>query len=431
MLCIYIGRIEGSCTVMPPHADKIFVGSHDYCMYALNSENGEISWKYKTGGIIKCTPCATSSFIIFGKNFFNISQIWYIELFLYNNALIIRLHHILHNVFSIGSYDQKLHCVSTSDGAPLWTCQVSKGSIFATPLVYLNDNSIFVVTLDGKVVKLLLPWKVVEDSEKYNWDAESCKQPSDITEPSKIWQQTAEFPVFSTPIIFSVQENLVVAAVINVKGNVLIYDYSNSGQLLLTYSVNANVFCSPLLVQDIDQFGIPSSKSIVFGAQDRYLYKITLSSVEIPDNVLSEGKSKREIITEGNLNCVEKWKVLHPDHVYATPCLLSANLKCSCKICLQHNNMASKEVLPEGASSNAESTSDYMECTMRSNMRSFIASVSTDGTFHILCAKSGTLLKQHKLGNNIFSSPIIIDNKIVVGNRDNFLSCYQLKSTDI
>ena len=347
------------------------------------------------------------------------------------NALIIRSHHILHNVFSIGSYDQKLHCVSTSDGAPLWTCQVSKGSIFATPLIYLNDNSIFVVTLDGKVVKLLLPWKVGEDSEKYNWDAESCKQPSDITEPSKIWQQTAEFPVFSTPIIFSVQENLVVAAVINVKGNVLIYDYSNSGQLLLTYSVNANVFCSPLLVQDIDQFGIPSSKSIVFGAQDRYLYKITLSSVEIPDNVLSEGKSKREIITEGNLNCVEKWKVLHPDHVYATPCLLSANLKCSCKICLQHNNMASKEVLPEGASSNAESTSDYMECTMRSNMRSFIASVSTDGTFHILCAKSGTLLKQHKLGNNIFSSPIIIDNKIVVGNRDNFLSCYQLKSTDI
>ena len=76
---VYIGRIEGSCAVMPPHADKIFVGSHDYCMYALNSENGEISWKYKTGGIIKCTPCATSSFIIFGKNFFNISQIWYIE----------------------------------------------------------------------------------------------------------------------------------------------------------------------------------------------------------------------------------------------------------------------------------------------------------------------------------------------------------------
>ena len=329
----------------------------------------------------------------------------------------IRSHHILHNVFSIGSYDQKLHCVSTSVGAPLWTCQVSKGSIFATPLIYPTDNSIFVVTLDGKVVKLLLPWFVGEDSEKYNWDAESCKHPSDITKPSKIWEQTAEFPVFSTPIIFSVQENLVVAAVINVKGNVLIYDYSNSGQLLLTYSVNAKVFCSPLLVQDMDQFGIPSSNSIVFGGQDRHLYKITLSSVEIPDKFLSEGESKSEIITEGNLNCVEKWKVLHPDHVYATPCLLSANLKCSCKICLQHDNMASKEVLQESASSNAKST--------------FIASVSTDGTFHILCAKGGTLLKQHKLGNNIFSSPIIIDNKIVVGNRDNFLSCYQLKSTDI
>ena len=424
---------------MPPHADKIFVGSHDYCMYALNSENGEISWKYKTGGIIKCTPCATSSFVIFGKKFFNISQIWYIEaLFLYNNALIIRSHHILHNVFSIGSYDQKLHCVSTSIGAPLWTCQVSKGSVLATPLVYPNDNSVFVVTLDGKVVKLLLPWKVGEDSEKYNWDVKAYKHPSNITEPSKIWEQTAEFPVFSTPIIFSVQENLVVAAVINVKGNVLIYDYSNSGQLLLTYSVNANVFCSPLLVQDVDQFGTPSSKSIVFGAQDKYLYKITPSSIEILDKSLSEEKSKRSIITEINLNCVENWKVLHPDHVYATPCLLSANLKCSCKICLQHDNMTSKEalqsncLLQEVDSSNAKSTSDHiMECTMRSDMRTFIASVSTDGTIRILCTKSGTLLKQHKLGNNIFSSPIIIDNKIVVGNRDNFLSCYQLKSTDI
>ena len=422
---------------MPPHADKIFVGSHDYCMYALNSENGEISWKYKTGGIIKCTPCATSSFVIFGKYFFNISQIWYMKQLL-NNDLIIRSHHILHNVFSIGSYDQKLHCVSTSIGVPLWTCQVSKGSIFATPLVYPNDNSVFVVTLDGKVAKLLLPRKVCEDSEKYNWDDEAYKHPSDITEPSKIWEQTAEFPVFSTPIIFSVQENLVVAAVINVKGNVLIYDYTNSGQLLLTYSVNANVFCSPLLVQDIDQFGIPSSKSIVFGAQDKYLYKITISSIEILDTSLSEGKSKRAIITESNLNCVENWKVLHPDHVYATPCLVRANLKCSCKICLQHENMTSKEALQsncllhEVASSNAKGTSYHiMERTMPSNMRSFIASVSTDGTFHILCAKSGTLLKQHKLGNNIFSSPIIIDNKIVVGNRDNFLSCYQLKSTDI
>ena len=355
-----------------------------------------------------------------------------------NNALIIRPHHILHNVFSIGSYDQKLHCVSTSIGAPLWTCQVSKGSVLATPLVYPNDNSVFVVTLDGKVVKLLLPWKVGEDSEKYNWDVKAYKHPSNITEPSKIWEQTAEFPVFSTPIIFSVQENLVVAAVINVKGNVLIYDYSNSGQLLLTYSVNANVFCSPLLVQDVDQFGTPSSKSIVFGAQDKYLYKITPSSIEILDKSLSEEKSKRPIMTEINLNCVENWKVLHPDHVYATPCLLSANLKCSCKICLQHDNMTSKEalqsncLLQEVDSSNAKSTSDHiMECTMRSDMRTFIASVSTDGTIHILCAKSGTLLKQHKLGNNIFSSPIIIDNKIVVGNRDNFLSCYQLKSTDI
>ena len=58
--------------MLPPNAEKIFVGSYDFHMYALSSKDGSILWKYKTNEIIKCTPCVTTNFLIFGKLTVNI-----------------------------------------------------------------------------------------------------------------------------------------------------------------------------------------------------------------------------------------------------------------------------------------------------------------------------------------------------------------------
>ena len=65
-----LGRVEASCSVLPPVGEKIFVGSYDFHMYALSAVKGNILWKYKTNDIIKCTPSVTTSFLIFGKIIF-------------------------------------------------------------------------------------------------------------------------------------------------------------------------------------------------------------------------------------------------------------------------------------------------------------------------------------------------------------------------
>jgi len=228
--------------------------------------------------------------------------------------------------------------------------------------------------------------------------------------PLKIWGQNVEFPVFSTPIINSIHGSLVVVVVINVKGDVVIFDYVNDGTVLWKHSVNANVFCSPILLPyEVER---SSDRIIVFGAQDKHLHSIIISSVGEIETSGSKTKyiemEKRHSSFESTLfNCYEQWKVKHSKDIYATPYAFYGDVECTCQPCQRPNF------------TNPNKAMDAMKKSL------FVASVSTDGLLNIICVNSGLVMKQHSLGNNIYSSPVIVKNHIVIGNRDNFLTCFK------
>ena len=55
----------------------------------------------------------------------------------------------------------------------------------------------------------------------------------------------------------------------------------------------------------------------------------------------------------------------------------------------------------------------------------FVISCTTDGTINFVKLSNGTIEHTHKLLGEIFSTPVIVDRKLFVGCRDNFLYCLE------
>ena len=107
---IWAHKTEGSVDAPGLFADgKLFVGSTDGLLYALDANSGQLLWKYKTDGKILGAP-----------NQFRAPD----------NSL--RL--------LIGSYDNRLHCVDAADGKSNWVYETGN---------YINGSP---AVADGKTV---------------------------------------------------------------------------------------------------------------------------------------------------------------------------------------------------------------------------------------------------------------------------------------
>ena len=329
----------------------------------------------------------------------------------------------LYSIF-LGSYDKKIHCVSTAYGTPIWTHQHSAGSIFATPIFYSNDNSLLTATLDGSIIKLIVPsLHDVKTSEHEHTFVDVCSPIPSEEHPKEVWDKNVKFPVFSTPIIASLNHNLTIALVINVKGDIFIFDYMNAGQLLWQQTVNANVFSSPILLPSIEN-QVPSYR-IVFGTHEKCLYNLAISTVE-PKTQFSKTSDGNILNKNNQLNCNFEWKAPHSEKIYATPYAFYGDTSCTCHICQHYQSFQQTDIYHLEMTTTITNTHEkrgIIENSM-TDKSLYIASISTDGFLNIICAKSGIILAQHKLGNNIFSSPVIVNNRLVIGNRDNFLTCF-------
>lgn len=305
--------------------------------------------------------------------------------------------------------------MSTDLGNPLWTYQFSDGSIFATPLLHPPDYSLLSVALDGSVVKL-------DISSNYDTQCREVSYP--IKCPAMIWKQNVKDPVFSTPILTSLDANMVLAIVINVKGRVFIFDYTNQGHVLWTHSVGANIFSSPILLPSNDS----THRNIVFGGHNKYLYKLAITNEKHrpldSDTMTQVERIEKSNIDEHDLECNFQWQVLLDETIFSTPTAFLGDSQCKCSICSNNTKCnLINSTSNEKPKSKCDNSSLRTPCKWPTSL--FIASVTTDGLLNILCAKSGERLKSYKIGHNIFSSPIIVSDHIVIGNRDNLLTCFQ------
>ena len=95
--------------------DTLFIGSFDNKLYALNATDGSKKWEFETEGAIVSTPLA------------------------YNNTVY------------IGSFDRYLYAVDAADGSLRWKF-MAENWFWAKPVVY--NNVIYAGCLDGKVYAL-------------------------------------------------------------------------------------------------------------------------------------------------------------------------------------------------------------------------------------------------------------------------------------
>jgi outer membrane protein assembly factor BamB len=213
-------RIGGSNFASSPSVGgkKVYVGSKDSHFYCLATENGEILWKFKTGGGIGSSPFLLGARVYFGS---------------YDSTLYCLNRHagslewrqkvgdrivsspIVHeNVVYCGSNDSRVYAWNSGDGALQWSHQTG-GRVWARPLAI--GRSIVVGSLD-KVMYCLdartgaVLWSLETDGSIYTAAAPAAENSVvfgtnsgtlyrvDAATGNTIWKRSFS-PIYSSPLI--------------------------------------------------------------------------------------------------------------------------------------------------------------------------------------------------------------------------------------
>jgi len=184
------GPVRGSSVV---DAEKIYFGSADGNLYAVNKYSGGLAWKFQTQGAISCAPGLSESLVIISSNdnfvyalSIKTGQLaWkfqmqplvpsYWEWDYYTASPV-----VADGKIYIGSGDGNLYVLSSGQGKLLWKYKTN-GRIRASPLVksgrvYLPSNDGVVNVLTAAEGKLLWQFETEGaklDSRKFGWDRNS------------------------------------------------------------------------------------------------------------------------------------------------------------------------------------------------------------------------------------------------------------------
>lgn len=108
-------NINGNSTSTPAvHAGKVFIGSDDGRLYALNAADGSVAWFYQTGGQVWSAPAVSGD----GKVCF-------------------------------GSLDHIVYCVDENTGSLIWSYDTSTSRLVSSPAI--SDGMLFIGNENGKV----------------------------------------------------------------------------------------------------------------------------------------------------------------------------------------------------------------------------------------------------------------------------------------
>uniref|UniRef100_A0A8C5LX75 Aminoadipate-semialdehyde dehydrogenase n=1 Tax=Leptobrachium leishanense TaxID=445787 RepID=A0A8C5LX75_9ANUR len=272
------------------------------------------------------------------------------------------------NLLLIGCYDGALYALNRSDGETYWIFY-TEDAIKSSPTIDPLTGLVFVGSHDQHVYAL------------------------DVERKQCIWKsRCGDGAVFSSPCINS-EPYILYAATL---GGFITAINPASGSIIWNYYFGKPVFTSPqcspehVFIGSVDEnfycfnhsgekiwnfatsgpiFSSPSvsslSKKVVFGSHDGFIYCCN---------------------TEGVL----LWKYKTSSRVYATPFMFSHPL-------IQ----------------NAE----------------LVAAASTDGNVWVLNARNGFLDHVYKLEGEVFSSPVVWGNSLVIGCRNDFVYCFDLISS--
>ncbi|XP_054715509.1 beta-alanine-activating enzyme-like [Uloborus diversus] len=195
-------RIESSaCLSACGH--YVLVGCYDHQLYCCNVTDGIIKWQIKADAEIKSSPTVSLS-----------------------------------NIAYVGSHDKHVYAADVETGELMWKKKISDGSIFSSPAICDENDSLCVATLDGVIALLRM------DSG------------------DMIWTYTYGKAIFSSPII--IESKIFIGSTDN-----FLLTFKLEGKLIYKFPTEGPVFSSPAY----DKI----NGSLLFGCHDSYLYCISLN----------------------------------------------------------------------------------------------------------------------------------------------------------
>ncbi|XP_038055131.1 beta-alanine-activating enzyme-like [Patiria miniata] len=376
-------RVESSAC-LSACGKKVIVGCYDNHLYVLDATLGTVHWKFKTNGPIKSSPVVdTSSSLVY-----------------------------------VGSHDHQLYALDIEDQSCRWSLHCGGGSVFSSPIIHYPSSTVYVATLAGLLIAV------------------------NKETGAKKWSFNCSKPVFSSPM--ASLDSVVFGCV---DGN--FYCISHSGLQLWRFTADAPIFSSPCLPTVAQSPGTlnptkhPSTvdSCVVFGSHDHHVYCLSLQTGQL---------------------C---WKHKMPAAVYTSPFIFRSDRLCqiaphdhciSCDALQTDGNLASPKTeitfeviikpssnlpnLPHNSgklipnSPKLPHNSQYHCISNRCNSKihhscrgdAFVIVCSTQGSVVILDLGSGEVVTSCQLPGEVFSSPVVFRNCVVIGCRDDFVYCLEI-----
>ena len=127
-----------ACTPPVVADGKIFFGSSDHHVYALDAASGQPFWKFRTGADVFSVPAVWNGVVVFGSNDRHIygvdaatgEQKWKVEL----KSTVLSAPCIANGIAYVGSQDHRLLAIEAESGKTLWTFTAT-GNIVGAPAV--------------------------------------------------------------------------------------------------------------------------------------------------------------------------------------------------------------------------------------------------------------------------------------------------------
>ena len=183
-----------------------------------------------------------------------------------------------------------------------------------------------------------------------------------------LWSQQCPKPVFASLLL--IPTGIVCACV-----DGFLYCFNFQGKELWRFETQAAVFCSPSFIST--EYELYVSGYVLFGCHDKCVYCLSI---------------------DGAL----QWSFTTDAQVYSSPFVAEVNI----------NDLLSCHATCDKTHSKKCDLSD-------AQMAVFV--FSTVGTLYILELYSGVLLGSYSLPGEVFSSPVVVDKRILVGCRNDYL----------
>lgn len=221
--------------------DKIIIGAKDGYVYNVNAADGKINWKFKTAGIVRCTPAISANLVYFGDtdgilyavDLFKGKEVWRFftfghglknEDFGFDRRAIISSPIILKEKLIVGCRDGLFYAVNKVSGKELWRVDHKVSWVISS--IAVKDSIAVTGTSDGRFVQAV-----------------------NINTGKEIWKQPTISIVWSSPVICNNQ-----VYIGSQEGNLYCLDLL-TGKKINTFRAKGKIFSSPVISDNLLFFG--------------------------------------------------------------------------------------------------------------------------------------------------------------------------------